>query len=101
MFILSGDLMVVQDIQEVAQYLKLKFKLSLQWMGTSIFLQHQSDETMNSLSLEEKKALWTPTIVFWNTAEQLKTVNDENTSGSIKQSGNGSLIERAVNEDIK
>ena len=82
--------MVVQDIQEVAQYLKLKFRLSLQWMDARVsFYNIKPEETMNSLSLEERMALWTPTIVFWNTEEQLKTVNDENTSGSIKQSGNG------------
>ena len=101
MFIHSGDLMVVQDIQEVAQYLKLKFKLSIQWKDARVsFYNIKPDETMNSLSLEEKKALWIPTIVFFNTEKQLKSVNDENTSGSIKRSGNGTLIDREVNEDI-
>ena len=94
--------MVVQDIQEVAQYLKLKFKISLQWMDARVsFYNIKIDENMNSLSLDEQLALWTPTVVFWNTEEQLKTVNDKNTFASVKRSGDGSLIEREVNEDIE
>ena len=94
--------MVVQDIQEVAQYLKLKFKISLQWMDARVnFYNIKTDENMNSLSLDEQITLWTPTIVFWNTEEQLKTVNDMNTFASVRRSGKGSLIAREVNEDIE
>ena len=94
--------MVVQDIQEVAQYLKLKFKISLQWMDARVsFYNIKTDENMNSLSLDEQLALWTPTIIFWNTEKQLKTVNDENTFASVRRSGEGSLITREVNEDIE
>ena len=94
--------MVVQDIQEVAQYLKLKFKISLQWMDARVnFYNIKTDENMNSLSLEEQMTIWTPTIVFWNTEEQLKTINDLNTFASVRRSGKGSLIAREVNEDIE
>ena len=61
----------------------------------------KEDETLNALSLEEQLALWTPTIVFWNTGQQLKTVNDEESFASIKRSGKSSIIDRKVNEDIK
>ena len=64
-------------------------------------LGFQTDENMNSLSLDEQLALWTPTIIFWNTEKQLKTVNDENTFASVRRSGEGSLITREVNEDIE
>ena len=58
--------MVVQDIQEVAQYLKLKFKISLHWMDARVsFYNIKTDENMNSLFLYEQLALWTPTVVFW------------------------------------
>ena len=94
--------MVVQDIQEVAQYMKLKFKISLLWMDARVtYYNMKRDEALNSLSLEEQLALWTPTIVFWNTEKQLKTVNDENSAAIIKRSGKGSIIEREVNEDIE
>ena len=33
---LSFDLMVVQDIQEVAQYLELKFKINLEWLDARV-----------------------------------------------------------------
>ena len=94
--------MVVQDIQEVAQYLKLKFKISLQWMDARVsFYNIKTDETMNSLSLDEQLTLWTPTIVFWNTKNQLRTVNDKTTFASIKPQGNGSIITKDINEDIQ
>ena len=94
--------MVVQDIQEVAQYLELKFKISLQWMDARVsFYNIKPDENMNLLSLDEQLALWTPTIVFWNTKEQLRTINDKNTFASIRREGNGSIIENEVNEDIE
>ena len=94
--------MVVQEIQEVAQFLKLKFRISLQWMDARVrYYNIKTDEALNSLSLEEQLALWTPTIVFWNTEKQLKSVNDEESFGSIKRSGRGSIIGREVNEDIE
>ena len=94
--------MVIQDIQEVAQYIEVKFKISLQWKDARVmFYNIKPDEKMNSLTMEEKLALWTPTIVFWNTKEQLRTVNDINTFASIKQKQHGSIIEKEVNEDIE
>ena len=94
--------MVVQDIQEVAQYLELKFKISLQWMDARImFYNIKVDEKMNTLTLDEQLALWTPTLVFWNTKQQLRTLNDQNTFAQIERQGNGSFIESEVNEDIE
>ena len=94
--------MVVQDIQEVAQYLELKFKISLQWMDARVsYYNIKQDENMNLLTLDEQLALWTPSIVFWNTKEQLRTVNDENTFASIRRERNGSIIGKEINEDIE
>ena len=78
--------MVVQSIKEKDKYIKLKFEIRLQWMDTRItYYNIKEDETLNALSLEEQLALWTPTIVFWNTDQQLKTVNDEESFASIKR----------------
>ena len=94
--------MVIQDIQEVSQYLELKFKISLQWMDARVmFYNIKTDQRLNSLTLDEQLSLWTPTIVFWNTKEQLRTVNDRNTFASIEREGNGTMIEREINEDIE
>ena len=94
--------MVVQDIQEVAQYLELKLKISLQWMDARVsFYNIKPDEDMNMLSLDEQLTLWTPTIVFWNTKEQLRTINDKSTFASVKREGKGSIIDKEVNEDIE
>ena len=94
--------MVVQDIEEVVQYLELKFKVNMQWKDARVmFYNIKTDEKMNSLSLDEQLALWTPTVVFWNTKNQLTTVNDENTFASIKREASGSIIDKAANEDIE
>ena len=94
--------MVVQDIQEVGQFLELKFRLSLNWKDARVqFYNLKHDEAMNSLSLDEQLMLWTPTIVFWNTKQQLKSVNDENSFASVSRTGNGTIIDRSVAEDIE
>ena len=94
--------MVIQDIQEVAQYMEIKFQISLEWMDARVtYYNIKQDQFMNSLSLEEQFSLWTPTILFWNTKEQLRTINDEKTFASISRDGNGSIIEKEVNEDIE
>ena len=72
--------MVIQDIQEVAQYMEVKFKISLQWMDACVmFYNIKTDENMNSLTLSEQLSLWTPTVIFWNTKKQLRTLNDKHT----------------------
>ena len=94
--------MVVQDIQEVGQFLKLKFQLRLNWMDARVlFYNLKMDEALNSLSLEEQLTLWTPTIVFWNTEKQLKSVNDADSFASIARSGKGNIIDRSFDEDIE
>ena len=94
--------MNVQDIQEVAQILKMKFKISLQWKDARIlFYNIKPDKKMNSLSLQEQLSIWTPTIVFWNTEKQLRTVNDKTTFASIRKDGNGTMIGKEINEDIE
>ena len=99
---LSCDIMVVQEIQEVAQFLKLKFRLSLTWKDARVsFYNIKTNEVLNSLTLDEQLTLWTPTIVFWNTEKQLKTINDENSFASINRGGKGSIIDRTVDEDIE
>ena len=65
--------MVVQDIQEVAQYLELKFKISLQWMDARVLYYNiKPDENMNLLTSDEQLTLWTPSIIFWNTKKNLE-----------------------------
>ena len=93
--------MVIQDIQEVAQYLELKFKIGLEWKDARlVYYNIKPDEKMNALTLDEQLDIWTPTLVFWNTKQQLRTMNDMNTFASVKQEGNGSIIGKEVNEDI-
>ena len=82
--------------------MELKFRINMQWVDARVtYYNIKQDENMNSLSLDEQLTLWTPTIVFWNTKEQLRTVNDKNTFANIKRQAEGSIIEKEVNEDIE
>ena len=93
--------MVIQDIQEVSQYIELKFEITMQWRDARVlFYNIKPDKEMNTLTMDEQLSLWSPTLVFWNTKHQLRTVNDMNTFASITQEGNGSIIEKESNEDI-
>ena len=66
-----------------------------------MFYNIKQDDQMNALTLDEQLALWTPTLVYWNTKKQLRTLNDQNTFALIKRQGNGSIIEADINEDIE
>ena len=71
--------MVIQDIQEVSQYIEVKFEVSLQWRDARVvFYNIKQDEEMNTLTMDEQLSLWSPTLVFWNTKQQLRTLNDKN-----------------------
>ena len=94
--------MVIQDIQEVGQYVELKFKISLEWLDTRVlFYNLKNDTKLNSLSLEEQLSLWNPKLVFLNTKKELRTVSDETTLASIQRKGKGTIIGKEVNEDIE
>ena len=98
----SCDLMVVQDIQEVAQYLELKLKITMSWKDARVsYYNIKQQQDMNSLTMDEQQTLWTPTIVFWNTKEQLRTMNDMNTFASVKREGNGTMVGKEINQDIE
>ena len=57
--VLSCDVMVIQDIQEVSQYMELKFRITMQWVDARVtYYNIKEDENMNSLSLDEQLSLW-------------------------------------------
>ena len=98
----SVDIMVIQDIQEVGQYMELKFQIQLEWVDARvIFYNLKMEQKLNSLSLEEQMSLWNPKLVFLNTKEELRTVNDETTLASVQRAGNGTIIAKTKNEDIE
>ena len=46
--------MVIQDIQEVAQYMEIKFQISMEWMDARVTYHNiKQDQFMKSLTLEE------------------------------------------------
>ena len=93
--------MVIQNIQEVGQFIELKFKMMLKWVDARVlFYNLKKNQKFNSLSLSEQQALWNPKFVFWNTKKELRTINDETTFASVNRSGNGKIIDKSVNEDI-
>ena len=50
--------MVIQDIQEVSQYIEVKFEVSLQWQDARVlFYNIKPDQEMNTLTMDEQLAL--------------------------------------------
>ena len=48
--------MVVQDIQEVAQYLELKLKITMSWRDARVsYYNIKKKQDMNSLTIEEQQ----------------------------------------------
>ena len=92
----------IPTTEEEAKNLGLKLQISLQWKDARVhFYNLKHDEHKNSLTLDEHQDIWTPTIVFRNTRERMRTVNDDKTFARIKREGNGSMNENYVNEDIE
>ena len=92
----------IETIQEENQNLGLKLQISLQWKDARVQLYNlKLDEQENSFTPYEKIALWTPTVLFRNTRERMKRVNDENMFARIKREGNGTMIQNDVNEDAE
>ena len=94
--------MVIKDIQEVAQYLEVKFRISMRWKDPRVtFYNIKPHDSMNSLTLDEQLALWTPTVVFWNTKDQLRySMIRTHSQASDRRARDLCIIGMEINEDI-
>ena len=93
--------MVIQDISEIAQILKLKFTLQLTWVDARLELYNiKADESKNIISMEELNRIWLPVIIFHNTERGQRSENDEESFATISRTGQGRGSDSSVSEDI-
>ena len=92
---------LIQEINEVQQFLELQFFLSLHWIDKRItFYNIKRSVGMNTLSKEEKGMIWMPIVIFHNTKRKLRTMHDEESLVSVSRTGKGTKSGLDVNEDI-
>ena len=99
--ILSMNIYNILDIQEVQNMMSLKFDLGTAWIDSRLnFYNLKTNPQMNTLISAESQMLWVPTILFFNTKNNLNSQNDEKANIKIVRRKNGTLIGPTVNEDI-
>ena len=67
---------------------RTQFKLFIEWSDSRIIFHNlHENQGLNSLIQEEKQKIWTPTLVFDNTDQKIRTVTDAESSISVKKEG--------------
>ena len=66
-----------------------QFKLYMEWFDSRVtFYNLHKDSGLNTLVEEEKKKIWTPSLIFDNTDQKVRTRTDEESLISVKREGN-------------
>ena len=100
-FLISVNIMVIQEIKEIQQILQLKFSLRLTWVDARLeFYNIKLDETMNVITIEELYRIWLPIIIFHNTERGQRTINDDESFATINRTGLGTGSDSSISEDI-
>ena len=90
----SADIISILDIDEINSIFHVQFFLHLTWFDSRLkFYNLKNDIGLNTLSPAEKREIWKPVLVFENTELKQSTVVDDDSSLTIKKSGNFSLTE--------
>ena len=82
------ELLKILEIGEVEMMFRTQFKLYIEWSDSRIVFHNlHENQGLNSLRQEEKQKIWTPTLVFDNTDQKIRTVTDAESSISVKKEG--------------
>ena len=75
---LSMNIFNILGIQEVQNMISLKFDLRAAWFDARLnFYNLKTNPQMNTLISAESQIIWVPTILFFNTKNNLNSKNDE------------------------
>ena len=84
----SVDLLTILKVSEVESLFSCQLRLFLSWTDQRLqFNNLKMESTLNSMSSEEKAAIWTPRIIFKNTELRDGVKNDEKSSVTIDRHG--------------
>ena len=91
---ISMKLESIQSISETERSIALLFNLEMQWWDPRLTFENLKNTTeLNILTGEENKMIWVPIIIFNNTQNKLKTLNDDHTVVFILREGHFSNSE--------
>ena len=67
----------ILEISEADSYMELAFELGLTWQDPRLIFYNLKDALeLNALTQDEKLRIWVPQVVFENTRDKSKTIND-------------------------
>ena len=68
---------------------RCQFKLYLEWFDSRVtFFNLNNNQLLNTLVQDEKQKIWTPSLIFDNTDEKIRTKTDDESLISVKREGN-------------
>ena len=87
------ELLKILEIGEVQMLFRNKFKLYMQWSDSRVtFYNLQENSILNTLVEEEKMKIWTPSLIFDNTDQQVQTSMDKKSLISVKREGKELIV---------
>ena len=86
---LNIELLNILEIDEVAMLYRTKYTINQEWFDPRIIFNNLHwNQELNALVPEEKQIIWTPSFIFQNTDENLRTLMDSESSISVKRESN-------------
>ena len=83
------DFMEVLKINEVEQIFHAKYRLFLKWVDPRIqYFNLKVNDELNTLIPKERKQIWVPFIIFWNTEKHETSVNDDKAQIDVSRRSN-------------
>ena len=100
--IINMQLESIQSISETDNSIGLLFNLEMQWKDPRVTFQNLKETTeLNILTGDENKMIWVPVLVFNNTEDKLKTLNDDNTVVFVLREGGFTNSDITVLDNIE
>ena len=83
------ELLKILEIGEIEMLFRCQFKLFLEWFDSRVtFYNLKENQLLNTLVEDEKQNIWTPSMIFDNTDEKVRTKTDVESLISVKREGN-------------
>ena len=83
------ELLKILQIGEVEMLFRNQFKIYMEWFDSRVaFYNLHENQGLNNLVQAKKRNIWTPFLIFDNTDNKLRTLNDEESHISVKRKGN-------------
>ena len=83
------ELLKILEIGEVEMLFRNQYRLYMEWFDSRVtFYNLQENQGLNTLIQEEKDRIWTPSLIFDNTDQKVRTTTDEESLISVKRIGN-------------